>query len=96
MHPFSRAKIPVYQSHHHTMTTDLKFPSNKNKEIDFTPGFTAAEKKYLLRQPRITHPSFLSEVFAGAAIAAIILGVIVGITVSIILLSEPEKAEARI
>jgi hypothetical protein len=35
------------------MTTNLKFPSNKDKEIDFTPGFTARERKCLSRRKKV-------------------------------------------
>lgn len=31
------------------MTINYKFPSSEKKEIDFTPGFTAQERKYLSR-----------------------------------------------
>lgn len=35
------------------MTTNMGFPSNKKHEIDFTPGFSAQERKYLTRKPLI-------------------------------------------
>lgn len=35
------------------MTTNMGFPSNKKHDIDFTPGFSAQERKYLTRKPLI-------------------------------------------
>ncbi len=55
------------------MTTDLKFPSNEGKEIDFTPGFTAQEKKYLSRTPRAER-NLTQYALLALAILTVLLG----------------------
>lgn len=35
------------------MTINYQFPSSEKKEIDFTPGFTARERKYLSRAKKV-------------------------------------------
>jgi len=77
------------------MTSNLGFPSNKGKEIEFTPGFSAQEKKYLSRKTVKKLPlrfDFIDWFFIFIFLVSFILG---GQIIEKFHLFSPAKAEAH-